>query len=398
MSVAPSTTALQAEDERRAALRALLAEPFVGAEQPAFKLIRRHEGELQKRCADLLGYRLHVAPGFARLVKTPTERALTRGIRVPPSGASATNRAKDEWPRLSDRGVVLLFLTLAALERGGQQTVIGELAKDVTDTGARAASPIAIDFELRTERMAFADGLELLCHWGVLQLVHGRRGTFGNRVTADDDTEALFTVDRRRLALVLRDPFSALQADTVDELSAEADAATPEARTRQMRHRLARRLVEDPVLLLDECTEEERAYLTSQRSFLESRVENWTGLTLERRAEGTAALEPGRELTDLPFPAGSTVKQLALLLCDWLAAEREASWPEVRRIVRALLAQHERHWNRSPDDDATVETMLEQATALLEELDLVTRSPAGVRLRPLCARFRAPDVREAGAR
>lgn len=398
MTETRSTATLQAEDERREALRALLAEPFVGSDAPVFKLIRRHDAELARRCTELLGYWLHVTPTFARLVKVPTQRMLRRGTRIPPSGTSARDRSRDDWPRLSDRGVVLLFLTLAALERGGQQTVIGELADDVAATGARAEPPITIDMELRAERMAFADGLELLCHWGVLQLMHGRRGTFANRFAANDETEALFTVDRRRLALVLRDPFTALGAATIDDLVGEGEAATAEARTRQTRHRLARRLVEDPVLYLDECTEEEQAYFLSQRGMLERRVEDWTGLTVERRAEGTAAIEAGRELTDLPFPAGSTVKQLALLLCDWLAGEREATSSELRRMVRALLAQHEAHWNRSPDDEEVVDGMLAQATALLLELDLVQRRPDGLGARPLCARFRAPEVREAGAR
>jgi len=398
MTVTRSTAALQAEDERRDAMRALLAEPFIGADLPMFKLIRRHDAELARRYAELLGYRLHVTPGFARLVKVPTERMLRRSIRVPPSGSTARDRSRDEWPRLNDRGVVLLFLTLAALERAGQQVVIGELADDVTAIGARAVPPIPVDMEVRTERVAYADGLELLCHWGVVQLMHGRRGTFANRVQQDDETEALFTIDRRRLALVVRDPFAALAATTVDELIAESEAATPEARARQIRHRLARRLVEDPVLYLDECNDEERAYFLSQRGTLERQVGEWTGLTVERRAEGSAAIESGRELTDLPFPAGSTVKQLALLMSDWLASERFASWPECRRFVRALLAQHQRHWNRSPDDEEVVETMVGQATGLLIELDLAERTSEGLRARPLCARFRAPEVREAGAR
>ena len=398
MTAIKSTTALQAEDERREALRALLVEPFIGSDAPVFKLIRRHDAELGRRCTDLLGYRLHVTPSFARLVKVPTEHALRRGIRIPPSGTSARDRSRDDWPRLSDRGVVLLFLTLGALERGGQQTVIGELADDVLATGARAEPPIIVDMELRAERMAFADGLELLCQWGVLQLMHGRRGTFANRLDTNEETEALFTVDRRRLALVLRDPFAALAAGSVAELCAEGEEVTAEARTRQTRHRIARRLVEDPVLYLDECTEEERAYFLSQRSMLERRVEDWTGLTVERRAEGTAAIDAGRELTDLPFPAGATVKQLALLLCDWLAGEREARVPEVRRTVRALLAEHQAHWNRSPDDEEVVEAMLGQATALLLELDLVEWASDGLRGRPLAARFRAPEVREAGKR
>ena len=337
-----------------------------------------------------------MTPGFARLVKVPTERTLRRGVRVPPSGTSARDRARDDWPRLSDRGVVLLFLTLAALERGGQQTVIGELAGDVVAAGARCDPQLIVDFDRRTERVGFADGVELLCHWGVLHLVHGRRGSFANRVR--DDEEALFTIDRKRLALVLRDPFAALGADSVAELAAEAEPATTEAKTRQIRHRLARRLIEDPVLHLDELSGEERTYFLSQRAMLERRVEDWVGLAIERRAEGTAAIDAGRELTDLPFPAGSTPKQLALLLCDWLAEQREATSSELRRTVRALLARHERHWNRSPDDENVVEAMLGEVTGILTELDLAARTADGLRARPLCARFRSPALKQAGAR
>ncbi len=397
MTPTGSTSALRSDGERREALRVLLTEPFVGADAPVFKLIRRHDAELTRRCTELLGYRLYVTPNFARLTKIPTDR-MRRGVRVPPGGTSARERSRDDWPRLSDRGVVVLFLTLAALERGGAQTVIGELAENAATAGSRLEPPITIDFELRSERMAFADGVELLCHWGVLQLMHGRRGTFANRVDDQADDQALFTLDRRRLALVVRDPFAALAAQTAGDLVAEDEAATTEARSRQLRHRLARRLVEDPVVYIDELSEDERAYFLSQRGLLERRVEDWTGLTVERRAEGTATVEAGRELTDLPFPAGSSVKQLALLLCDWLAGEREATWPELRHAVRGLLAHHERHWNRSPDDADVVEAMLGQAATLLRELDLAQDTPQGLRARPLCARFRAPAVREAGAR
>ena len=398
MTAPGSTLALQADEERREALRALLVEPFIGSDAPVFRLIRRHDAELSRRCTDLFGYRLYVTPSFARLVKSPTNRMLRRGVRVPPSGTGAQDRSRDEWHRLSDRGVVLLFLTLAALERGGAQTVIGELAEDVAAAGARAEPTIAVDFEARPERVSFADGVELLCHWGVLTLMHGRRGTFAARWGADEDAEALFTVDRRRLALVLKDPFAAISAASVDDLLAEPEPATPEAQIRLTRHRVARRLIEDPVVYLEDLDAEERAYFLSQRAMLERRAEDWIGVSVERRAEGTAAIEVGRELTDLPFPAGSTVKQLALLLCDWLAGERDADWAEVRRTVRALLAHHERHWNRSPDDESTVETMLEQATNVLVDLDLAESTTDGLRALPLSARFRAPEVREAGAR
>ena len=48
----------------------------------------------------------------------------------------------------------------------------------------------------------------------------------------------------------------------------------------------------------------------------------------ERRAEGTACIERERALTDFPFPANSTRKQAALLLCD-VVARRAAIEHEV---------------------------------------------------------------------
>jgi uncharacterized protein (TIGR02678 family) len=401
-SAPPSSLALRTEEERRAALRALLVEPFVGADHPAFALVRRHEAELAHRCSELLGYRLEVSTTFARLFKVPTARGLRRGVRVPPGGAQARERARDEWAALSDRAVVLLFLTLAALERAGAQTVIGELADAVADTGARAEPPLPVDFDRRAERVAFADGLELLCSWGVLRLTHGSRGSFTRR-EHDEDDEALFTVDRRRLASVLRDPFGALRAESVGDLLAlgEEYAPTADGATRQLRHRLARRLVEDPALYLDELDEEERAHFIRQRAWFEARVQEWVGLPVERRQEGSAAIEPGRELTDLPFPANATRKQLALLLCDALTAAHERGVEvlldeELRAAVRTLLARHGAAWNRDPDDPAEVDALAGEAADLLVALDLAARGPGGLRPRPLAARFRSPEVRRAG--
>jgi uncharacterized protein (TIGR02678 family) len=198
MSRTPTTLELEAAEERQTALRALLVEPFVSAEEQVFALVRRHEAELVSRCNELLGYRLEVTAGFARLVKVPTDRATARPLRVPPTGSAARERARDEWPALSDRGVVLVLLTLAALERGGAQTVIGELSDAVCDVAGRCEPPLQLDFDKRPERVALADGLLLLCRWGVLSLVHGAQESFARLAACED--EALFTIDRKRLA------------------------------------------------------------------------------------------------------------------------------------------------------------------------------------------------------
>lgn len=393
-----STLDQRRAEELRLAMRALLREPFVGAEHPCFRALRRHEHELARRFADLWGYTLEVAPGFARLLKRPSELGLRRALRIPPGTPSGRERPRDEWPRLDQRRATVLFLTMAALERSGQQTIVGELARAVKEAGARCEPPLEIDLELRPERLALADVLDLLCHWGVLRLDDGSHASFQAREPGED--EALFTIDRRRLAGLVRDPFRALRANGVEDLTDDTHlyAPTDEGRNRRIRHRLARMLAEDPVLYVERLDEEERSYFHSQRAYLEGRVAEYTGLVAERRLEGTACIEQERTLTDLPFPANSTRKQAALLLCDFLAERASSGAPtvtteEVRDAMRALVGRYGSSWNRRADDPVEVETLLEDALAVLGDLDLVERIDGDVRALPLCGRFREPSIR-----
>ncbi|MGH3030650.1 MAG: TIGR02678 family protein [Gaiellaceae bacterium] len=392
-----TTLELREQEELRQATRALLREPFVGADDPTFPLVRRHEAVLARRLAALWGYQLDVTPGFARLYKRPTDAGLRRWLRIPPGSASGRERPRDEWPRLDRRRATLLPLTMAALERSGQQTVLGELAHAVAEAGGRCEPPLEIDFDRRPERLAFADVLDLLCHWAVLRLDDGSRASFFAREPGDD--EALFTIDRKRLGSLLRDPFCAITAQSLDDLTDDRYdyAPTDEGQVRRIRHRLARMLTEDPVLYIDRLTEEERAYFHRQRAYLEDRVGDYTGLVPERRAEGTACIEPERMLTDLPFPANSTRKQAALLLCDVLARRAgEDAAPlaheELRAAMHALVERHGASWNRRADDPVEVESLLDDALGVLAGLDLVERPEGGVRPLPLCGRFRDPRV------
>lgn len=392
-----TTLELREQEELRQATRALLREPFVGADAPVFALVRRHEAVLTRRLADFWGYQLDVTPGFARLHKRPTKAGLRRPLRVPPASPSGRARARDEWPRVDRRRATLLLLGMAALERPGRQTIVGELARAVAEAGGRCEPPLEVDFDRRPDRLALADVLDLLCHWGVLRLDAGSRASFASGEPGDD--EALFTIDRKRLASLLHDPFRAISARSVDELADDRNdyAPTEEGQVRRIRHRLARILVEDTVLYLDRLSEEERAYFQRQRAYLESRVAEYTGLMPERRAEGTACIESDRTLTDFPFPANSTRKQAALLLCD-LVARRAADGAdllpreEVRAAMHTLVERHGASWNRNADDPVEVESLLDDALDVLCELDLVERAEGGIRPLPLCGRFRDPHV------
>jgi uncharacterized protein (TIGR02678 family) len=388
---------IEDREERARALRALLGAPFVGADEPAYALIRRHERELASTLQVTYGYQLEVGSTAARAAGLPTPTGLRRPLRIRPASASGRKRPTDEWPVLSDRACVLVLLTLVALERGGAQTAIAELAQEVERAGADVEPSVGVDFRQRSERVAFADGLDLLCAWGVIQHTSGSHESYTRREQGDD--EALFTVDRRRLALLLRDPAAALEATTLDQLVDERGrySPTPEGENRARAERLARRLTEDPVLLLADLDDDDRAYFLSQRARIEGAVANATGYEVERRAEGSALIIDDRAFSDLPFPTNSTIKQVALLLCDALAAGDpggELSLEALRDAVAGLVSEHGRHWDRTVEDPEEIAALAAAATEILLACDLARRSgTSALRATPLAARFRSPVVR-----
>ncbi|MGA2009794.1 MAG: TIGR02678 family protein [Solirubrobacteraceae bacterium] len=388
---------LDDQQERTQALRALLTAPFVGADRPVYALIRRHERELATTLQSTYGYQLEVGSTAARASGLPTTDGLRRPLRIRPSSVSGRQRPSDEWTALSDRGCVMVLLTLVALERGGAQTAIADLAREVERAGGDVEPSVTVDFRQRSERMAFADGLELLLWWGVIEHTSGSRDSYARREQGDD--EALFTVDRRRLALLVRDPAAALAATTLDDLLDESwrYPPTPEGENRARAERLARRLTEDPVVLLADLDAEERAYFVGQRSRIEAAVAAATGYHIERRAEGSALITDGRAFTDVPFPTNATVKQVALLLCDTLAgtpAATEISGEALRDAVYALVADHGHHWGRDAGDPVQVTALTDAATEVLLACGLARRGElGGVRPTPLAARFRAPELR-----
>jgi uncharacterized protein (TIGR02678 family) len=392
---------LDDRSERTNAIRVLLAEPFLDARAPEYALVRRHEREIARELQATFGYQLEVGSTAARASGQPTPTGRHRPIRVRPVSASGRRRPPDEWPALSDRATLLLLLTLAALERSGAQTAIAELARDVERTAADVEPPVSVDFNERRERVAFADGLDLLCHWGILDHASGSRESYARR--DQDDDEALFTIDHRRLALLLHDPAAALGATSLDQLSDESAryAPTPEGENRARFERLARRLTEDPALVLADLDEDDQAYFLGQRARIEDTVAATTGYTIERRREGSALICDDRAFTDMPFPTNATVKQVALLLCDLLSAcgpDGELSGEAVRDRVIGLVAEHGDHWGRDAGDPTQVSALAEAAIEILLACDLVRQSGSGaLRPSPLAGRFRAPSLHTSGA-
>jgi uncharacterized protein (TIGR02678 family) len=372
---------------RQRAVRLLLRDGWLERrdEPELLEVVWREREPLATAFLELLGYRLDVERDMARLRKQPL-RADPRGRapRIRPEAKGGPTR--DWWPAFGYRHYLFLFCLLAELERDANrpQALISTLAEDVRLAVAEHGE--TVDYTSTAHRRVLCDVIRWLEDHGVLQVVDGDREAFA---TGDPRAvEALYNIDRVRLDR-LAPTFLVAGAD-LDEVRrralAEPAALSDEGRRTRLRHRIARRLVEDPAVYFDDLNEEERVFFRSQRGPIAERVCAFTGLVAEHRQEGTILVDPTLgEATDLRFPTFQRDRQSALLIGAGIAGEHgQAAFTreDVRRVARDLLTAHPRYFTK-PED-----VLAQEAVEQLQALDLVRADGAALRLRPAFGRFR----------
>ena len=244
------------EDRLRDARRALLAGPLLLASDPAFGTVRAHADRLRAEFQRELGYELVVRASHARLRKRSDEPRSDRPARIPRAGHP------DTWQPFTRRHYVLFALALGACERARVQTSIGLLAEDVRSLAAEEG--IALDLDSLDDRRCLADVLHFLSTLGVLVPVAGQAESWV-RSRAEGDDELLYDVMHSVLDDLIVAPRVVGAADARDLLHGGVYPATEEGANLQRKHRVSRRLVEDPVLYLFELAEEDRPHIAVAR-------------------------------------------------------------------------------------------------------------------------------------
>jgi uncharacterized protein (TIGR02678 family) len=384
--------------QRRRAMRALLAKPLltVAHDEDALRLVRRHAAHLRDWFGSETGWRLVVDAESARLFKQA------------PGTDDATHPAREGKGKapFGRRRYVLLCLALAVLERADAQITLGRLAEGVlVAAGEPELAAAGVEFTLarRDERADLVAVVRLLLSWGALERVAGDEDAY-----LGDTGDALYDVRRRVLAALLttgRGPSTVPDSgfdDRLAALSAEFVPDTDDLRRRTLRHRLTRRLLDDPVLYYHELTEEERAYLVNQRVAITRRIEEATGLVAEMRAEGIAMVDPDDDLTDVRMPEQRTDGHVTLLVAEYLAARvgEPVSLESLRAHVRALAREHTAYWRRGVTEPGADAELLAMALEKLQALRLVIDpGPDAVRALPAIARYsvRQPVIRDGRA-
>lgn len=288
----------QAAVERRAAARHLVQRPLTSREDDpdAFRLIRRHEAELDRWFTQRLGYRLHVDADSARLYKTTT-LVDHQPLRT------ASGRAFHQVEH------VLLALVLATTAAGPAVISLRDLVESVRSAAVEADIALAGD---ATERRALVTVLRWMIDHGLAAEMHAQVDAYATDATAD----AVLRVRPDRIALL---PLPALVG--APDATTLVERAERRSATRQW---LRARLVEQPVVYRDDLEDAEWGELRRRLGDEERILDEMFGLVVEARAEGVAAVDPTGTLARRRFPAGGTVPHAALLLLESLTV-RNAS-------------------------------------------------------------------------
>ena len=390
--------------EQQAAVRLLLGHPLAFVDRPdpvAFSYVLQHAEPLAQYFRDTYGWTLLVDPRrrFARLAKRTFDRDdATRGVWL-----------RERQAPFDPFRYTLLCLALAAIDAlPSNQALFSRLVDDIHDS--KRVNPALPDFDPveLAHRRAINDVFAYLEELRVLTLREGDAQRYFDGV-ADDDP--FYDVDRGVLAALLATTSSpSLAADRAASL-AEPYPETERGRLDRARHGVYRRLADDPVVLEADLSTDERTHLLSQLGVrIRDDLSRMTGLVVERRAEGVAAIDEEGDLHDgYRLPAEGVLAHAALLTAEWFADHARAAGRQptplpdeaVTGHVRHLIAIHRRHWGKTyreaPAGVDRAATLAGRVTAFLEGLALIRLVDGGWMPRPPVARFRAGEIPAAPA-
>jgi uncharacterized protein (TIGR02678 family) len=386
-------------------IKLLLATPLITerGSPEEFDLVRRRREPIRKWFDYYCGWALNVEPrlGYARLAKVRATTDPSRPARRPRSGRAPFDR----------RRYVLLCVAAAEL-LAVPVTTIGLLADRVTRATGADDVVVTFDTASRAERMAFVDVLRLLESYGVLEVVDGSTETFVDSASA----KVLYRIDATLLLRLLAAPvgpsqlavppdevalrFEELLAMVSRERRYGPSAGQPDEdagvsavqRNLWLRHSIFRRLVDDPVLYLDDLSADERAYLASPTGRqLVRRAAEQGGFVVEERAEGALFVDVDALATDSRFPDdASNAKVAALLLLDSLTSPVTV---EQLHVAAAALLDRFPRWAKGYRGEDGVAQLASDALAVLTSFGLARVAAGRVLPLPAAARYTVGEAR-----
>ncbi|GLY73619.1 DUF2398 family protein [Actinoallomurus iriomotensis] len=416
------------------AVRRVLTCDLITATRPrpgVLEQVLRWADEMTHDFRELLGYTLIADTRQVRLVRRLDRLDPTQGLMFARKGG----RPFDQ------RRMAYLCLVLASFQRSRVEISLADLVRVFTPA-ANAIEGLGFDPTVNAHKAAVVDVLGWLVDRGALRLSDGSLEAWARD---SEHGDALYDIDHDICAVLFK-PARPVQhltsaAGLLDDPLSRVDGAVHPQAVAQRARRL---LTEWPVVYYDD-VEPAIADLLRRPGLAED-LARFTGLVVERRAEGVMLADAGGVFTDRPFPgrggavnrtAGLLLAKIADLLEDpeqepalietpseaddhaALVARIDAGLPEAG-VVRELAWTPPETAEPAPGPAGTaplvertrLETMIDElfdefgaasftsawqgdprglldaALTFLAELSLVRPVPGGVLVRPAAVRYR----------
>jgi len=389
----------QEHAERKDSVRALLMRPLLtpttSESRELLRLVRRHSVYLREWFAREAGWPLRVERDYARLWKRPSDTSdPTRG-----------------WENFNRRRYATFCLACAVLARSDPQITLSALGDRILSF-AKDANLLHRSFILDMadihDRRNLASACVKLGELGVLDAIDGDAESFVKSGQSEDRSrDVLYDVNRGPLASLmacLRGPSTwpeedapKTTADRISAITAEFQPETDEGRRDVSRHRIARRLLDDPVVYHDTVGEADMPYFINQRGAMANRLALGTGLVVELRSEGLALCDPDGDCSDVAMPADGTDAHVTLLVADYLAHAGNdlPDRPMIEKFVAESAERYGKYWRRSAQGENGARDLAVVAIHRLSQLKLITVDDGRITILPALARYKLgePDIR-----
>jgi uncharacterized protein (TIGR02678 family) len=289
------------------AVRRVLTSDLITATRPrpgVLEHVLRWADEMSRDFRELLGYTLIADTRQVRLVRRLDRLDPTQGLMF----------ARKDRP-FDQRRMAYLCLVLASFQRSRVEISLADLVRVFTPA-ANAIEGLGFDPTVSAHKAAVVDVLGWLVERGALRLSDGSLEAWARD---SEHGDALYDIDHDICAVLFK-PARPVQhltsaAGLLDDPLSRVDGAVHPQAVAQRARRL---LTEHPVVYYAD-VEPAIADLLRRPGLAED-LARFTGLVVERRAEGVMLADAGGVFTDRPFPGrGGAINRTAGLLLAKIA-------------------------------------------------------------------------------
>lgn len=363
--------------------QALLNRPWIAKQDDPelFHLVKVHYDWLRNWFQDFAGFPLLLTRTFVKLEKVP-------GKAYPWMGFDTFSHPRDYG---------LFVYTLWYLEGKGEheQFLLSELAETLREY--LLTQHVELDWRNYYHRLSMARALKKLRDLQVLIVLEGEENAWAqnheHNVLYECSPLVRYVV--RRFATDI----TALERSP-QALGQSRYPETEAGRREQLRHRVYRRLLQEPVVLDEEWTEDERAYVLTQRRSIIDNLRQ-IGLDAVRYREGLYVTYPEATGDLNLFPTAQGISDVCLLLAsdvqqrlvqpgDPLMVQEGGrvflSWAELEQMLFRMKERFSRYWSKQLREQTSAQ-LARLVAEHLTEWKLAAPQEGGLWLEPVLGRF-----------